>query len=62
MGIKPKIRVILEDAIDRGIERGFRRAYKHTDTPSHNDMIEQIKTAVWGENHEVIEFDEVKDD
>ncbi len=32
MGIKPKTRVILEDAIDRGIERGLRRAY-NTPTP-----------------------------
>ena len=48
MGIKPKTRVILEDAIDRGIERGLRRAYKHTDTPNHHDIIEQIKTISGG--------------
>ena len=58
MGIKPKIRVILEDAIDRGIERGLRRAYKHTDTPSQHEIIEQIKNAVWGDIHEVFEFEE----
>jgi hypothetical protein len=58
MGIKPKTRVILEDAIDRGIERGLRRAYKHTDTPSQHEIIEQIKNAVWGDIHEVFEFEE----
>jgi hypothetical protein len=68
MGIKPKTRVILEErhllsAISCSLFIPYlRRAYKHTDTPSQHEIIEQIKNAVWGDIHEVFEFDEVKDE
>ena len=50
--MKPKIRVILEQAIEAGVRRGYHRAYKHTDDPSDEAVINTIEDCVMGEIYE----------
>ena len=40
--MKPKFRVILEQALEEGIRRGYRRAYKHNENPSEEIICETI--------------------
>ena len=37
---------VLADAVSRGIEHGWRRAYKHADKPSEADIREAVEIAV----------------
>lgn len=59
--MKPRIHAILGDAIERGIEAGMRRAYKHTDTPTQDQIMDKIHAAIWENIYQVFEFDEVKE-
>lgn len=38
--------LVLERAIDEGVEYGFMRAYKHNPAPTEDDMREAVKLAV----------------
>lgn len=44
--MKPKIRTILEQAIDEGTRIGYRRAFKHTETPTEDWVIENIENEI----------------
>jgi len=44
--MKPKIRTILEMALDEGIRIGYRRAYKHSDNPEESWVIETIHNEI----------------
>lgn len=44
--MKPKLRTILEVAINEGITVGYRRAYKHTDEPNESWVIETIENEI----------------
>lgn len=44
--MKPKLRVILEQAIDEGVRVGYRRAYKHTEQPNEDWVIETINNEI----------------
>lgn len=44
--MKPKIRVILEQAIDEGIRVGYRRSFKHTENPDESWVIETISNEI----------------
>jgi hypothetical protein len=59
--MKPKTNLVLELAIKQGIDYGWMRAHKHTDTPDENLIKQEIEEAIW---HEVYSwFDmEVNDD
>jgi archaeosine-15-forming tRNA-guanine transglycosylase len=56
--MKPKIRVILEQAIEDGVRRGYSRAHKHVENPTENAIIEQIEDAVMSAIYEYFTFDE----
>jgi len=56
--MKPKTRVILEMAIEQGVRRGYRRAFKHVDNPSEDSIIQHIEETVMGEIYEYFTFDE----
>lgn len=56
--MKPKIRVILEMAIEAGVRRGWHRAHKHVENPAPSAIMEQIDEAVMSEIYEYFTFEE----
>lgn len=55
--MKPNIRTILTQAIERGIDYGWSRAHKHTDSPDSSRVIESIETEIWNEIDEIFDFE-----
>ena len=49
---------ILKDCISKGIEWGYYRAHKHTDTPTEDAVIMAIEDAVMNEICEYFNFEE----
>jgi archaeosine-15-forming tRNA-guanine transglycosylase len=56
--MKPKFRVILEQAIEEGVRRGYHRAFKHVENPTEGAIIEQIEEAVMSSIYEYFTFDD----
>jgi archaeosine-15-forming tRNA-guanine transglycosylase len=56
--MKPKFRVILDQAIEEGVRRGYHRAYKHTDDPTDEAVINTIEDCVMSAIHEYFDFDD----
>ena len=56
--MKPKLLPLLERCITDGIERGYARAHKHTDTPPPNVIIDQIYENIMHELYEAFDFTE----
>jgi len=54
--IKVKTYTIIEEAVERGIRYGYKRAYKHTDNPTEEQMIQEILLAAMSCLDEVVEF------
>ena len=54
----PKFRVILERALEEGIRRGYRRAFKHNEDPSEEIICETIEDCVMGAIYEYFTFDD----
>jgi hypothetical protein len=49
---------VLRRAIEEGIEYGWRRAHKHTDTPEAEAIKDQILTGILNEVSEFFDFDD----
>ena len=56
--MKPKFRVILSQAIEEGVKRGYRRAYKHNEDPSEEVICDTIEDCVMGSLYEYFDFPE----
>lgn len=56
--MKPKINRILTAAIEQGIDFGYTRAFKHTDTPTGERIKESIENEIWNNIYEVFDFNE----
>jgi hypothetical protein len=54
--MKPKIHVILSQAINEGVLRGYRRAFKHNEDPSEEVICETIEECVMSQIYEYFEF------
>lgn len=54
--IKLRATRIVSDAIENGVERGWNRAHKHTDTPSPEHLKETIGMAVMESLDEVFDY------
>ena len=54
--MQPKSYVILQRAIDEGVERGWNRAHKYVDNPTEETIREQIAEAVMGSICEMFSF------
>ena len=52
----PKTEPLLESAIEEGVTYGYRKAHKHTDTPSEYEICSQISDAVMYRIAECFEF------
>ena len=60
--MKPKIYMILSQAVEEGVKRGYRRAFKHVECPSETSIIESIDSAVMSSILEYFTFDSEYDD
>ena len=56
--MKPKMRVILEMAIEQGVRSGWQRAHKHVENPAECAIIIDIEEAVMSQIYEYFTFDE----
>ena len=56
--MKVKTRVILEQAIEEGVLRGWRQAHKHVENPEEHSIIDRINDAVMGQIYEYFTFDD----
>ncbi len=56
--MKPKFRVILNQAINEGVLLGYRRAFKHNEDPSEEVICETIEECVMSQIYEYFTFDE----
>jgi len=56
--MKPRIKVILAQAIEQGARRGYRRAHKHVENPTEESICEHIEECVISEIYEYFTFDE----
>jgi hypothetical protein len=59
--MRPKVRVILEQAIEEGVRRGYSQAHKHIENPSEGAIIEYIEGAVMSSIYEYFTFDPEND-
>ena len=57
--MKVKTIKVLEDCLERGIDYGYNRAYKHNDNPSAEDIKNHIFDAIIMEVYEYFDFGEV---
>ena len=57
--MKPKLHLVLELAIKNGIDYGWNRAHKHTDTPSEDLIKQEMEEAIW---HEIYEWFDMETD
>jgi hypothetical protein len=56
--MKPKFRVILEQAIGEGVRYGYRRAHKHVESPTEEQICEHIEEQVMSSLYEYFTFDD----
>jgi hypothetical protein len=56
-GMKVRAYVVLRRAIEEGVDYGWRRAHKHTETPDPETIKDQIVTGILNEVCEYFEFD-----
>ena len=54
--MKPKFRVILDQAIEEGVLRGYRRAFKHNEEPTEEAICETIEDCVMSSLYEYFDF------
>ncbi len=54
--------IVMAECIERGVDLGYHRAYKHVDSPSEDAIKEAIALAVQNEICEYFIFDELGDD
>jgi len=55
--MRAKIREILEECIEKGIEYGYLRAHKYGENPRVFHIYEQIESAIWYEIDERFDFE-----
>jgi len=56
--MKPRMYNILSECIENGVELGYRRAFKHTDSPSEDSIIESIHREILNKVCEYFIFEE----
>lgn len=49
--------VIVERAVEEGVNHGYRRAFKHTETPAHETIKDEIHRAIMSSLCEVFDLD-----
>jgi hypothetical protein len=54
--MKPKFEKVLELALEQGIARGYRRAFKHNENPAEGVILEHIQEQVMESLYEYFDF------
>jgi hypothetical protein len=54
--MRPRFYKLLEESIEAGARRGYRRAYKHNENPTDEELIEAVTNCIMGELHENFTF------
>ena len=54
--MKPREYRLMQDCLENGLRRGYRRAFKHTDCPSEDQILESLQINVMREVHEFVSF------
>ena len=54
--MKPREYRLMQDCLENGLRRGYRRAFKHTDCPSDDQILESLQINVMREVHEFVSF------
>ena len=55
--MKPKILPVIELCIENGVTIGYRRAFKHTDNPTEEQIFGNIREAIVNELYEWFIFE-----
>ena len=56
--MRARTRVILEMAVEGGVRRGYRRAFKHTESPSEEHILNTIEECVMSSVYDFFSFDD----
>jgi hypothetical protein len=56
--MKIKLSKIIEECVERGVIRGYRRAFKHIENPDDDVICSNIEDCVMGELYEYISFED----
>ena len=56
--MKPKFNVILQQALEEGVKRGYRRAFKHIEDPTEESICQHIEEQVMSSLYEYFDFNE----
>jgi archaeosine-15-forming tRNA-guanine transglycosylase len=56
--MKPKFRVILDQALEEGVRRGYRRAFKHIEDPTEESICQHIEEQVISSLYEYFDFED----
>ena len=54
--MRPREYRLFTECLEIGLRRGYRRAFKHTDIPSEEQLLESLHTNVMGEVSEWFAF------
>jgi hypothetical protein len=60
--MKPKFRVILEQALEEGIRCGYRRAHKYVENPTEEAICEHIEEQVMSYLYEYFDFSDTDEE
>jgi hypothetical protein len=56
--MKPKILPLIEECVEKGAMRGYHRAYKYTENPGVEQILDSISECIVSEFHERFYFDQ----
>jgi predicted Zn-dependent protease with MMP-like domain len=56
--MRPKLIPLLERCIENGTLLGYRRAFKHTENPTEEEIVDKINDAIINEIYEWFDFSE----
>ena len=56
MPLEPNYYAIISRAVEEGVDSGYRRAYKHNDSPEEDTIKDEIHSAVINALTEVLQF------
>lgn len=57
--MKVRMYNLISDMVERGAERGWKRAFKHTDSPNDAQIVQAVHDAIMNELCEYLIFDEI---